>query len=80
MEARVSVKSVRRFTELQMLAREMSYAVEREGRWILWRRNEDAGRMNRSYGVASAAEDIILDHSSKKHLGVGKRQTPGERT
>jgi hypothetical protein len=80
MEARVSVKSVRRFPDLQRLARERGYTVERDGHWIFWWRNEDPVRRYESHGIASAAEDIILDHSSKKHLGAGTRQTPGERT
>lgn len=77
MDARVSVKSARRFPDLQRVARERGYTVERDGYRVFWWRNESPSERHESHGIASASEDIILDHSSKKHLGRGTKTTTG---
>jgi hypothetical protein len=66
MEARVVRKLVRRFADLETLARERAYTVQRQGDEILWWRNGDPSRRYSSFGVGAAAEDILLDCSSKE--------------
>lgn len=71
----------RNFSSLGVMARELGYGVGRRGRDIFWWRNEDPDRMFSSSCIRDAWEDIILDHSSKKHLGRGTAvTTPGEET
>jgi hypothetical protein len=65
MEARVT-KRIRRFADLETLARERAYTVERRGDEILWWRNGEPERRYSSFGIGSASEDILLDCSSKK--------------
>ena len=67
----------RMFAQLQTLARERGYGVRRNNKDVLWWRNEDPGRVFTSSGVGDAWEDIVLDYSSKKHLGVGLSTNPG---
>ena len=59
------------FSDLSRLARERSYTLKRSGNKVLWWRNEDPQRVFCSFGMRSAMEDILLDYSSKKHLGRG---------
>lgn len=69
----------KRFPDLERLARERGYTLERLGREVLWWRNSNPRTVLSSSGVSAAWDDIILDSSSKEPVGSGlPRTTPGE--
>lgn len=67
--------AARKFSGLEMLARERGYSLRREGRSVVWWRNEDPTRTYSSDGVGEAWDDIILDFSSEKPFVGGGRAT-----
>ena len=67
--------AARKFSDLEKLARERGYSLRREGRFVVWWRNEDPTRTYHSDGVGEAWDAIILDFSSEKPSVGGERTT-----
>ena len=67
--------AARKFSDLEGLARERGYSLRREGRSVVWWRNEDPSRTYSSDGVGEAWDAIILDFSSEKPVRGGSKAT-----
>ena len=72
--------AARKFSDLKRMARERGYSLRREGRSVVWWRNEEPGRHYSIDGVGEAWEAIILDSSSEKRVRTGGVLTTKEKS
>lgn len=59
--------------KLEKLARETGYTLEREGRKVKWRRNDNKNVNGISDSISDAYEDISLDYHERLRLHPATR-------
>jgi hypothetical protein len=56
--------------KLEKLARETGYTLEREGRKVKWRRNDNKNVNGISDSISEAYEDISLDYQHQLKINI----------